>query len=140
VRGPAGPVGPSETIQVKRADAVPIPTGADGSAKLATITVPAGSWVFNAQTRVAYGGTGTSDFFDCYLTRGGGERLGEGTLNVGEAPPGVVAGSIPTQVAATFGATTELSYVCTHPAPIGGAPRAERTWLLATRVGSLEDR
>jgi len=140
VRGPAGPVGPSETIQVKRAEAAAIPTGANGSATLATISVPAGSWVFNAQTRVVYGGTGTSEFFDCYLTRGGGERLGEGTLNVGEAPPSVIAGSIPTQVAATFGAPTQVSYVCTHPSPIGGAPRAERTVLLATRVGSLEDR
>ena len=140
VRGPAGPVGPSETIQVKRAESVPIPTGANGTATLATISVPAGSWVFNAQTRVAYPGAGTGDFFDCYLTRGGGERLGEGTLHVGEAAPGVVAGSIPTQVAATFSAPTQLSYACTHPAPIGGAPRAERTWLLATRTGALEDR
>jgi len=140
VRGPAGPVGPSETIQVKRTDAVTIPTGAGGTATLATISVPAGSWVFNAQTRLVYTGTGTSDFFDCYLTRGGSERLGEGTLHVGETPPAVVAGSIPTQIAVTFGAPTQLSYVCSHPQAIGGNPRAERTWLLATRIGALEDR
>jgi len=140
VRGPAGPVGPSETIQVKHAGAVAIPPEAGGAATLAKISVPAGSWVFNAQTRVVYTGTGTSDFFDCYLTRDGSERLGEGTLHVGEAPPAVVAGSIPTQFAATLGTPTQLSYVCTHPLAIGGAPRAERTWLLATRVGSLEER
>lgn len=139
VRGPAGPIGPSETIQVKRADGVPIPTGGGGAATLATISVPAGSWIFNAQTRVVYGGSGTSEYFDCYLTRGGSERLGEGTMVVGDAQGGPAA-SIPAQVAATFPAPTQLSYVCSHPSPIAGAPRAERTWLLATRVGALEDR
>jgi hypothetical protein len=139
-RGAVGPIGPSETIQIKRPDAVAIPPGGGGAVTLAKTTIPAGSWMFNAQTRVVYSGTTSSEFFDCYVTRGGTERLGEGTLHVGEAPQGVVAGSIPTQFAATFPAPTELSYVCWHPSPIPGAPRAERTTLLATRVGALEER
>jgi hypothetical protein len=138
-RGPVGPVGPSETTQVKRADAVAIPASAGGAATLATVAVPAGSWMFNAQTRVVYSGSGTSDYFDCYLSLGGSERLGDGTMVVGEAH-GSPAASIPTQIAATFSAPTQLTYGCSHPSAIAGAPHAERTWLLATRVGTVEDR
>ena len=138
--GPTGPLGPSETIQVKRADAAPIPIAAGGAVTLAKITLTPGSWMFNAQTRIVYGGTGTSEFFDCFLATVVGERLGEGTLHIGEAPPGVVAGSIPTQVATTFTVATQVSYICNHPSAISGAPRAERTWLIATRIGDLEDR
>jgi hypothetical protein len=138
--GAAGPTGPSETIQVKHPEAVLIPVEAGGTVTLAAVAMPAGSWLFNAQTRIVYAGTGTSEFFDCFLSAGTPERLGEGTLNVGEAPAGDVAGSVPTQIAATFAAPTQVTYVCTHPTAVAGTPRAERTWLIATRVGSLEDR
>jgi hypothetical protein len=143
-RGPAGPTGsqgpagPSETIQVKRAEGVLIPVEAGGSAALASLALPAGSWMFNAQTRIVYGGG--SEFFDCFLETTPGERLGEGTLHVGDTPQAVIAGSIPTQIAATFAATTTVRYICSHPSAIAGAPRAERTWLIATRVGNLENR
>lgn len=137
--GPAGPLGPSETIQVSKRDSVPLALGAGAPTTLATITVGPGSWLFNAQTRIVAGGA--SDYFDCWLsTPASTERLGEGTLRIGTDTATVNAGSIPSQYAMTLSSPTQVTYMCSHPAAVGGAPYAERTVLLATRVGSLENR
>jgi hypothetical protein len=137
--GPAGPLGPSETIQVKRAEPVALPTAAGGSATIATITLSAGSWMFNAQTRIR-ADPGGSDYFNCLLVTAAGGRFADGALRVGGAAGDTLIGSIPSQGAMTFAGTTQVSYVCEHAVAIGGAPRAENSWLLATRVDSLENR
>jgi len=137
--GPAGALGPSETIQVKRAGPIAIPTTTGGSATVATITLSAGSWMFNAQTRVR-ADPGGSDYFNCELVTASGERFADGALRIGEAAGDTSIGSISSQGAMTFAGTTQVSYVCSHAAAIAGAPRAENSWLLATRVGSLENR
>jgi hypothetical protein len=137
--GPAGALGPSETIQVKRAAPVPIPTAAGGAATISTITLSAGSWMFNAQTRVR-ADPGGSDYFTCELVTAAGERFADGALRIGESAPDTSIGSIPSQGAMTFTGTTQVSYVCSHVSAMGGEPRADNSWLLATRVGSLENR
>ncbi|MEA2127532.1 MAG: hypothetical protein QOJ85_423 [Solirubrobacteraceae bacterium] len=136
--GPAGPPGPSETVQVAKAQAVAIPTGAGGTATLATVTLAPGSWVFNAQTRVV--SDGGSDHVDCFITTAVGERLGEGTVRIGNAAGETNAASIPTQIAVSPTTTTQFAYVCAHPSALAAGMHAERTWLIATRVGNLENR
>jgi hypothetical protein len=136
--GPVGPTGPSETVQVAKSETVPFPATAGGAVTLATVTLGAGSWVFNAQTRVV--SEGGSDHVDCFITTAVGERLGEGTVRIGNAAGETNAASIPTQIAVSPATATQFAYVCTHPSALAGGMRAERTWLLATRVGSLDDR
>jgi hypothetical protein len=136
--GPAGPTGPSETVQVAKAEAAAIPAGAGGTATLATVTLAPGAWVFNAQTRVV--SEGGSDHVDCFITTAVGERLGEGTVRIGNAAGETNAASIPTQIAVSPTTATQFAYVCTHPSALAGGMRAERTWLIATRVGKLDNR
>jgi hypothetical protein len=136
--GPAGALGPSETIQVKRADPVALPAAAGGSATIATITLSAGSWMFNAQARIR--ADPGSDYFNCQLVTAAGERFADGALRIGGAAGDTSIGSIPSQGAMTFAGTTQVSYVCEHAAALGAEPRAEHSWLLATRVDSLENR
>jgi len=145
-RGPAGPggaqgaTGPSETIQAKHFASTPIPSGAGGSATLAAITVSPGSWMFNAQSKIVHQGTGASEFFDCDLRTASGDTLQRGTARVGEDALATLIATIPVQVAATFAVPTQVLFVCSHPSTIPGDPRAEQSALLATRLGSLEDR
>jgi hypothetical protein len=138
--GPAGPVGPSETIQLKRLDPIPFPPDAGGAVTLAKVTIGTGSWMLNAQTWVISAAPGGSDYFNCGFVTATGEHFGDGSVRVGDQPADASVLTVPSQGAITVTTATEISYVCTHSATIGGAPRAEHTVLLATRVGSLENR
>jgi hypothetical protein len=138
VRGPAGPVGPSETIQVKRTDAVAIPAGALGAATLATISVPAGSWMFNTDARRLRENRHERLLRLPPHQARGSERLGEGHAARRRGRAGRRRRQHPhpgrRDVQRADAAVLRLL------APVGDRRRAARTWLLATRVGSLEDR
>jgi hypothetical protein len=96
--------------------------------------------MFNAQSKIVHQGTGGSEFFDCDLRTANGDTLQRGTARVGEDAFATLIATIPVQVAATFAVSTQVLFVCSHPSTIPGDPRAEQSMLLATRLGTLEDR
>ena len=143
-QGPAGPSGPSgagEVLQAVRAAGVAIPSTTGGSATVATLTVPAGTWSLRAQTNVRYvPASSGSEWFTCTLRTATGQALGSGTVRVGTDAGGVIASPISVHRAVGFPTAAQVVYVCSHPSPIATpAAEADQTVLSATRVERLEE-
>lgn len=128
VAGPAGPVGPSNTY------AAPVGAGnADGS-PLATLTLPAGSYVLQAALREVNLGS-ASAFVACDLNVNGSKVAEE--LN-GMGPnglPNVYVATMPLLGTTTLAATGTVTVSCTLTT--GSNVAILDVHLVATKVGSL---
>jgi hypothetical protein len=145
-RGPQGPAGPggadgeARLIQVRRDNTVQLDPAKAGGVIAATVNLPPGSWRLDGMATITYGpSTAGSEWFSCAI-QGGGQTAAASTARVGsdagamQSVPFALAGGM------TVTSATAVSLVCAHPSAINGAPTARDVRLLATPLGSLEDR
>lgn len=139
--GPAGATGPSDVIETKATAAKSIPPQAGGTVSLASLTLDAGSWSVEGQTKLIYNpGSPGSEFFDCDLKTSTGTLLDRATARVGTDAIGSMATTLPVRSTGTFDVRTEVVLACTHPSTIAPDPYAEQSVLQATRVGRIQQR
>ncbi|MGH2942106.1 MAG: hypothetical protein ACRDLN_04955, partial [Solirubrobacteraceae bacterium] len=126
-------------IQVRPASrTVAIPVAAGEPVTLASVTLPAGSWLLDGRALIVH--DGGSVFFDCTLQTSAGSVLATQAAHAGTDAAGARGIQVAVQSADAFATSTQVLFACRHPGATTGSPYADYPNLIATRIGSVENR